>query len=227
MSACVLVGINFYPCSWIRAAYKFNQFYPSPGEGIGGSLFWSDLVQHAKEIGFTVPRLVDASEFSFKAEELRKTVGSFLHHAVASLLLLQAVIFFSTCRGLRIQVGQVPSIQTAFRSKGMQVHDSYLPWRNSKLRGVLCIWLHVQIPGIFHFAENNARNLEEFIPVVGDAKRTYEMNVLHKQFCGYKIQVKCKYIQNKPLWLWNVLLSARSRLYMRLINYVVACYLYS
>ncbi|ELU09208.1 hypothetical protein CAPTEDRAFT_202823 [Capitella teleta] len=45
------------------------------GECIAGALYWRELYQYAKEVGFTEPFLVEASEFSFRDNSWKDMLG--------------------------------------------------------------------------------------------------------------------------------------------------------
>lgn len=48
------------------------------GECLGGALWWKDLLQLAKEVGFSPPRLVTASVITVDNKELQDVLGLML-----------------------------------------------------------------------------------------------------------------------------------------------------
>lgn len=46
------------------------------GEGMGGSLFWKDLISLAHSVGFSTPRLVSASHIEVHNIQLKEKAGS-------------------------------------------------------------------------------------------------------------------------------------------------------
>ncbi|KAG7470567.1 hypothetical protein MATL_G00115170 [Megalops atlanticus] len=49
------------------------------GEGMGGSLYWQDLIALVKEIGFSTPRLVTASHIMVHNSELQRKAGDIMY----------------------------------------------------------------------------------------------------------------------------------------------------
>lgn len=59
-----------------------NMQYPSAeifplhlGEGMGGSLFWKDLISLAQSVGFSTPHLVSATQIVVYNSELKAKAG--------------------------------------------------------------------------------------------------------------------------------------------------------
>ena len=48
------------------------------GEGVGGALYWKELFDLAKEIGFETPRTVNLSTFDIVKPDLQEAVGKYL-----------------------------------------------------------------------------------------------------------------------------------------------------
>ena len=51
-------------------------FIPVLGEGMGGSLFWQDLISLAHSVGFSTPCLVSASQIAIYNCELKAKAGN-------------------------------------------------------------------------------------------------------------------------------------------------------
>lgn len=50
--------------------------FSRPGEGMGGSLFWKDLISLAHSVGFGTPHLVSASHIEIYNSELKAKAGN-------------------------------------------------------------------------------------------------------------------------------------------------------
>lgn len=53
-----------------------SSFFSVLGEGMGGSLFWQDLISLAHSIGFSTPHLVSASQIVVYNRELNVKAGN-------------------------------------------------------------------------------------------------------------------------------------------------------
>ncbi|XP_074656449.1 arsenite methyltransferase-like [Tubulanus polymorphus] len=58
------------------------------GEGLGGALYWKNMVEMVRECGFSCPRLVNASNVKIKDEEIQKMLGS-AHYVSATYRLFK------------------------------------------------------------------------------------------------------------------------------------------
>ncbi|XP_078468832.1 arsenite methyltransferase-like isoform X2 [Lampetra planeri] len=121
-SAVVPSDIKSDPCLW--------------GEGMGGAMFWKDLIGVARALGFSRPYLVTASHITITNADTCKKLGASVNG----------------WRSPALRLGHVPHVQAAIGG------DSAWTWRPSHLPGFgPRLWRHAGVRPPAHLSARRAR----------------------------------------------------------------------